>query len=173
MNLAAIIAIKYPSADLQSEVILQDDGAGAYIKIWNLPEPQPTIIEINQWAIDLETQHNLAQTKSEKLKQIDSEWASIEKAGWDSGLGYSLGIVSTDVALLAGVYLLAKEASALGLPIPDLISMDNSIISFTTLTDMTMLLLHYGAARSAVAGSFATRRKAVEAALTIESLTGI
>lgn len=112
----------------------------------------------------------LSQEKAKRLQAIDSEWAALEKAGWDSGQGYSLGITPSDVALLVGVFSLAKEAAVLGLELPPLVSMANTAISFANIQEMTMLLLQYGQGRSALAGVFAARRKAVADAATIEEI---
>lgn len=112
----------------------------------------------------------LSQDKARKLQEIDNEWFNLEKTGWDSGQGFNLGITPSDVALLVGVFSLAKEAAALGLELPHLISMTNTPISFTTIEEMTLLLLQYGQARSNMASSFAARRKAVADATTIEEL---
>lgn len=112
----------------------------------------------------------LSQAKARKLQDIDNEWFNLEKNGWDSGQGFNLGITPSDVALLVGVFSLAKEAAALGLKLPNLISMTNTPISFTSIEEMTTLLLQYGQARSNMASSFAARRKAVEDATTIEEV---
>jgi hypothetical protein len=112
----------------------------------------------------------LSQAKARKLQSINNEWLILEKTGWDSGQGYYLGITPSDVALLVGVFSLAKEAAALGLELPHLISMANTPISFSTIQEMTLLLLQYGQARSNMASSFAARRKAVADATTIEEL---
>ena len=112
----------------------------------------------------------LSQAKAWSFQNIDNEWAALEKIGWDSGRGYRLGISPSDVALLVGVFSLAKEAAALGLELPHLISMANTPISFTTIEEMTLLLLQYGQARSNMASSFAARRKAVADATTIEEV---
>ena len=112
----------------------------------------------------------LSQAKARKIQAINNEWITLEKTGWDSGQGYYLGITPSDVALIVGVFSLAKEAAALGLELPDLISMANTPIVFTTIQEMTMLLLQYGQARSNMASSFAARRKAVSDATTIEQV---
>jgi hypothetical protein len=68
------------------------------------------------------------------------------------------------------VFSLAREASAMGMPLPGLISMENNTIEFETIQDMTVLLMYYGKARSDMAKAFAARRKAVEDATTIEEI---
>ena len=115
--------------------------------------------------------NSLDEAKELKQISINNEWITLEKTGWDSGQGYHLGITPSDVALLVGVFSLSKEAAALGLELPHLISMANTPISFTTIQEMTMLLLQYGQARSNMASSFAARRKAVADATTIEEAT--
>ncbi len=111
-----------------------------------------------------------SQAKARKLQSINNEWIALEKTGWDSGQGYHLGITPSDVALIVGVFSLAREASAMGMPLPGLISMENNPIEFETIQDMTVLLMYYGKARSDMAKAFAARRKAVEDAITIEEV---
>ena len=114
--------------------------------------------------------NSLDEAKELKKISINNEWLTVEKTGWDSGQGFNLGITPSDVALLVGVFSLAKEAAALGLELPNLISMANTPISFATIQEMTLLLLQYGQARSNMASSFAARRKAVSDATTIEQV---
>ena len=109
----------------------------------------------------------LSQAKAWSFQNIDNEWAALEKIGWDSGRGYHLGITPSDVALLVGVFSLAKEAAALGLPLPNLISMENTAIVFSSIEEMTTVLLEYGQARSILASTFADKRKAVENATEV------
>ena len=109
----------------------------------------------------------LSQAKAWSIKNIDNEWTALEKIGWDSGQGYYLGITPSDVALLVGVFSLAKEAAALGLPLPNLISMENTAVVFSSIEEMTTVLLEYGQARSILAGTFADKRKAVENATEV------
>lgn len=120
-----------------------------------------------------ETPLRLHYAKKQKLSQIENAWATLESAGWDSGAKFGLGITPSDVALLVGVYVLAKEASTLGLPIPSIIAKDNSSIQFATLAEMTTLLLRYGAARAELSSTFALKRKAVEAATTLEEVAAV
>lgn len=115
----------------------------------------------------------LSQAKAWLYKNIDNEWAALEKIGWDSGRGYYLGISPSDVALIVGVYSLAKEAALLGLPLPSLISMDNTPINFSSIEEMTTLLLEYGQARSVLAKTFADKRKAVYDARTAEEMPNL
>lgn len=112
----------------------------------------------------------LSQAKATKLQLINSQWTVLEKTGWDSGQGFNLGIASSDVALLVGVFSLAKEAAAMGLAVPSIIAMNNSVVNFETISEMTVLLLRYGAARSQMSEDFAAKRRAVESSTTVEEL---
>lgn len=143
-----------------------ENGDGTY-RVDYIAEPTKEQLALVNLAI---VEYPLTIAKTEKLKQIDTEWTALEKAGWDSGQGFNLGITPADVALLVGVFSLAKEAANLGLPIPSIIAMNNATVNFTTISEMTILLLRYGAARSQMSESFAFKRRAVEAATTIEEL---
>lgn len=135
-----------------------------------LTEGEPLLVDGEYQQTWVLINYSLEQIKSNKLGQIDQDWYGLEAIGWDSGQGFSLGIAPSDVALIVGVYSLAKEAAALGLELPNLISMNNTPISFNSIEEMTTLLLQYGQARSNMATSFAARRKAVEDATTIEEV---
>ena len=114
----------------------------------------------------------LENAKKEKLQQIDADFENITKQGWDSGQGFNLGITAQDVSLLVGLFVLAKEASAMGLNPPPVIDMNGGIHTFT-MQELTMLMLQYGQARSQISATDATRRKAVENATTIEEVNNI
>jgi len=131
-----------------------------------LPQAVDGVWKLNYSLVNI----SLEQAKSNKLQNIEQEWRSLEILGWDSGQGFLLGITPSDVALLVGVYILAKEASALGLPIPAIIAKNNSSVQFATFAEMTTLLLRYGAARAEMSSTFALKRKAVEAATTLEEV---
>ena len=144
-----------------SPIKIQD---GKYKQAWKL---------IARYTPQEEARVLLANAKQEKLNQIQGEYSLAEKDGWNSGQGFSLGTSPNDIALLAGVFALAKEASALGMPIPSIISLENKQIDFNNIQEMTSLMLQYGAARAQVSKDFAARRRAVEAARTVEEVQAI
>ena len=147
--------VSYENTDPNKQVVYDE-----------LPQAVDGVWKLNYSLVNI----SLEQAKFNKLQNIEQEWRSLEILGWDSGQSYSLGITPSDVALLVGVFSLAKEAAALGLELPHLISMANTPISFSTIQEMTTLLLQYGQARSNMASSFAARRKAVSDATTIEQV---
>lgn len=67
MLLNDILKLKYPSVDFTTQIILQDDGQGCYIKEWNLPDSKPTQALLDQWAVDLQQQYQFAQNKLKNL----------------------------------------------------------------------------------------------------------
>jgi hypothetical protein len=119
---------------------------------------------INSWPLELK--------KIEKISQIEFEWKKIIEQGWNCGQGH-LGLSASDVALLSGAFTLAKEAAALGYPIPPLVTLEDNLINFSSIQEMTALLLQYGAARSAMSVNFAERRKVIENATTLKELEAI
>jgi hypothetical protein len=119
---------------------------------------------VNQWP--------LIQAKANKMEEINLAWRQLESTGWDSGQGH-LGITANDVALLSGCHALGKEANALGMPIPSIVTMENNEITFTTMAQFTQLMLQYGAYRAHLSSTFAARRRAVESATTLEELENI
>lgn len=128
--------------------------------------------EQKQKAENVVTQWPLILAKESKLKIINNEWQKLLVTGWNCGQGH-LGLSASDVALLSGAFTLAKEAAALGYPIPPLVTLENNLINFASIHEMTGLLLQYGAARSAMSVTFAERRKAAENATTLEELEAI
>jgi hypothetical protein len=147
-----------------------DNGNGTY-RIDYISEPNEEQIVLVNNAI---SNFPLDIAKDEKLKQIDLEWINLEKTGWDTGLPQGhLGITPNDVALISGAFALAKEAANLGLPIPSLVTIENNELSFNTINEMLQLMLLYGQARSQMSTQIASKRKAVENALTIEEVEAI
>lgn len=66
--------------DFKSDVILQDDGQGAYIKEWNLDIPQPTQEQLNA----LETQAN--EYEANLITNRENKKASAKQKLQDLGL---------------------------------------------------------------------------------------
>lgn len=115
----------------------------------------------------------LEQSKANKLAAIEAERMQLEAQGWNSGQGFSLGISPNDIALLTGVFSLAKEASAMGIAMPSIISLENKQIDFNNIQEMTTMLLQYGAARAEMSKQFAAKIRAVEQAITVEEVLSI
>lgn len=56
-----------------TEVILQDDGNGAYIKEWNLDIPKPTMAQLDAF----EAQANIVESNLQQVQKRIKEYGSI------------------------------------------------------------------------------------------------
>jgi hypothetical protein len=70
--------------------------------------------------------------------------------GWETPLGWRLAWQPDDVALLTGLFVLAKEADALGLTQPVVVTDMAGERHSLTFTEFRDLMLAYGAARAAL-----------------------
>ena len=73
--------------DFVNDVILQDDGNGAYIKEWNLDTPQPTEAELNsvEDEADKLERNNIVITKRKSLYgSWDKQLEEINEQGLDA-----------------------------------------------------------------------------------------
>lgn len=74
MDIAKIIRLKYPDVNFQTDVILQDDGNGIYIKEWNLDVPKPTENDLLDWETEVADKIVFEENKlanAEIYKQLD------------------------------------------------------------------------------------------------------
>jgi hypothetical protein len=73
--------------DFINDVILQDDGNGAYIKEWNLDTPQPTEAELNaveDEANKLERNNIVIATRKSLYGSWESQLEEINEQGLDA-----------------------------------------------------------------------------------------
>ena len=115
----------------------------------------------------------LEKAKLEKLEEVDEEWKTILEAGWETSYGWSLGIDVSDVALLNGNFVLAKEAASLGITDPVFVVDTTGQSHAFNLADLTSLMLQYGQARALLSSQDATKRTAIKNTTTIEGLLEI
>lgn len=68
MNLIDVLILKFPSASFTKDIILQDDGGGAYIKQWNIQgTPKPNNTKINQWKTELDLAYRQKQARDARV----------------------------------------------------------------------------------------------------------
>lgn len=167
-NVYKVEPVNFPSHNSLTQYVEQalpvKNLEGNYKQDWKI---------VNRYSKEEETKILLENAKSEKLNQLNGEFMVMEKDGWDSKKGFRLGTSPNDIALLTGLFSLAKEASALGLPLPSLISLENIQIDFSNIEEMTSLMLQYGEARAKISRDFAARRRAVQSATTVEEVQAI
>lgn len=108
-----------------------------------------------------------------KLQELDIKWKQVLENGWSSLDGYRLGIDTQDITLLNGIFTLAKEAASMGMTDPvSIVDLDGESHSLS-LENLTLLMLQYGQARAILSNSYATIKKNINSANTIEELDSI
>lgn len=80
--------------------------------------------------------------------------------GFATADGWKLGLSESDVTLLTGNYVLAKEAAAMNLPIPPVIDTAGVAHEMEEIEELTAIMLAYGQHRAALSAEFAARRAA-------------
>jgi hypothetical protein len=110
-------------------------------------------------SIDPERQAEIQ--KATDLANLDFWWANVIADGWPTPDGWRLGLTEQDVSLLTGVFVLAKEADAAGAALPPVIDKDGVPRTFSSLEDMTAMMLAYGQARAELSAEYASRRAAI------------
>lgn len=164
-----IAAIKhiYPDIDLETAVIVQDDGSGPYISQWNDPRPQPTQEQLDAAA---ETAARLA--KIDELKQACT--TAIQSGFTSSALGTPHTYDSelpTDQTNIIG----AMVASLSGASIPFTCT-DSSGYKEQRLHTAAQLQQVFQAGMQHIVTNkshYDALKKQVEQATTVESVNGI
>lgn len=96
--------------------------------------------------------------QTQRLAAVDAWFADALAAGFATAEGWKLGLTQGDVTLLTGNYVLAREAAALGMPIPPVIDTDGVAHEMEEIEELTAIMLAYGQHRAALSAEFAARR---------------
>lgn len=107
------------------------------------------------------------------IQQLDTEWQNKVKIGWASPAGWKLGLDISDVTLLTGAFMLAKEAANMGIDAPAHVIDTAGVTHELPLAALTTLMLSYGQARAALSAADAATRHAINAAATLDQLNAI
>lgn len=95
------------------------------------------------------------------LDNLDFWFQNVIEDGFTTEDGWKLGLRESDVTLLTGQFVLAKEAAASSLPLPPVVDVSGQPHSFETIEDLTALMLAYGNARAELSAEYATRKAAI------------
>jgi hypothetical protein len=95
------------------------------------------------------------------LRGVDAWFKEEVAKGFTTADGWKLGLSESDVTLLTGQFVLAKEAASAALPLPPVIDMAGVPHSLT-LAELTALMLGYGGHRAALSTEYAARKAAIE-----------
>ena len=98
--------------------------------------------------------------KAKAVADLDQWFADQIAAGFTTGEGWKLGLSESDVTLLTGQFVLAKEAAAAGLDLPPVVDMEGAAHQLS-LAELTALMLAYGGHRAALSTEYATRKAAL------------
>lgn len=98
--------------------------------------------------------------RAKALRELDQWFAEQVSAGFTTEDGWKLGLAESDVTLLTGQFVLAKEADVAGLPLPPVVD-TNGIAHQLTIAELTSLMLAYGGHRAALSTEYATRKAAI------------
>lgn len=93
------------------------------------------------------------------LAAVDQWFADQTAAGFTTPGGWKLGLGESDVTLLTGAFVLAKEAAAMELPLPQIVD-TAGVPHALTLQEMTGLMLSYGGHRAQLSAEYAARKAA-------------
>ena len=130
------------------------------------PEQQPQIdAVINGW--------ELLRAKNAQLRKLDANWQATISAGWVTPHGWKLGLDISDVTLLSGAFMLAKEAANMGIDTPAHIIDTDGATHALSLAELTTLMLGYGQARAAASAADAAVRQAINNAATLAELNAV
>ena len=111
-------------------------------------------VTLNQSVVD--------QVDKQERKNLADMWFAEQLAeGFESSDGIKLGLGDSDITLLTGNFVLAKEASALELGIPPVFDTDGKAWPLT-IQELTALMLEYGQHRAALSAEYTLRRNNVE-----------
>lgn len=152
-----VLSIYERSSGIEIEYLFNNIPSEAQIEQINLI--------IDNWPID--------KAKLEKIKSLDNNWKLKIKSGWQTPDGYSLGIDVSDVALLNGVFTLAKEANSIGITdLVNIVDVDGQSHAMN-LQDLTILMLQYGQARASLSNAYAIAKQNINDANSLEELEAI
>ena len=101
--------------------------------------------------------------KKQAFADLDQWFAAELAKGFETAGGWKLGLSQSDVTLLTGNYVLAKEAAALGMPIPPIVDMDGVPHPMEEIEELTAIMLAYGQYRAGLSQEYATRKAMIEA----------
>lgn len=95
--------------------------------------------------------------RQRREQDVESWFASRLAEGYEvPGLGFRLGLKQEDVTLLTGAFVLAKEAAAIGVPVPPIIDAEGRPHTLT-IEQLTAVMLGYGHHRASLSAEYASR----------------
>ena len=79
MNLPELLQLKFSNLGLTSQVIIQDDGNGPYIKKWDEAlGPKPDQATLTQWELEVKDKYDLEQVRQQRKEEYNNQGVTIE-----------------------------------------------------------------------------------------------
>lgn len=110
--------------------------------------------------ISIDPAKKAAIDKKIALTELDKWFAAQVAEGFETEDGWKLGLSESDVTLLTGQFVLAKEASAADLPLPPVVDTEGMPHDLT-MPELTALMLAYGSHRASLSAEYAARKTAI------------
>ena len=95
--------------------------------------------------------------KQIELTSVDDWFSDQISLGFTTSYGWKLGLKDTDITLLTGAFVLAKQADEMGLLLPQIVDTDGVPHSLS-LVEMTTLMLLYGDYRAQLSAEYARKK---------------
>lgn len=95
------------------------------------------------------------------LANLDFWFANVIADGFVTPAGWKLGMQESDVALLTGQFVLAREAAAAEMPLPPVVDAAGVPHQIETIEELSQIMLLYGQARAALSSEYASRKAAI------------
>lgn len=74
MKLAEILNLKYPKELSEGNIIIQDDGQGAYIKYWNIEGvSKPNQSKLDEWQLEVQSQYELEEVLRKRVQEYPTK----------------------------------------------------------------------------------------------------
>jgi hypothetical protein len=105
--------------DFRTDVLLQDDGNGAYIKEWNLDIPKPTLEQLEQYNVQADLYVAMETLRAKRNKAlVDSDWTILGDVPLNPAMRSAWMNYRTLLRNITDNLTTVEDVKAVTLPIP-------------------------------------------------------
>jgi hypothetical protein len=105
--------------DFRTDVLLQDDGNGAYIKEWNLDIPKPTLEQLEQYNVQADLYVAMETLRAKRNKAlVDSDWTILNDVPLNPAMRSAWMNYRTLLRNITDNLTTVEDVKAVTLPIP-------------------------------------------------------
>ena len=120
---------------------------------------------LNNWPLE--------EAKLFKISELDIVWTQKLNDGWITSFGWKLGLLTEDVTLLSGAFILAKEAAEMGISDLATIVDSNGVSHSMVFSDFVDLMLQYGQYRTTISLWYSEKLSLIKSCSTIQQVNNI